>query len=214
MSLNLSEVPANDAKKFDKPLPKAGVQPARVSHVIDLGIQTRLPFKGKEKSPVHQVMITHELVTDEYSFEDKKFKHRLSMKPFNVVSKNSEMYSNSAIADYLSGIDPKDSVKGDLVKLVNTPCLATVVHVDGLGKHLGKKFANIVRVSAPPDGYTVPELSSPPVVFDFYKPDEAVWEQIPSFIQDRIKSAVDYPGSKVEALVKRLEAAAQTNETK
>ena len=207
MSLNLNSQPAQNASKnFDRPLAKAGVQPARVAEVIELGLQARPAFKGKEKSPARQVIVNHELVTDTYEVEGKKYNQRIALKPFNIVSRKSEMYGNSAIAGYLTSVDPKDNTKGDLAALANLPCLATVVHVDGMGKHAGKKFANITTVMQPPEGYPVPPLNEPATVFSWDNPTPEAWALIPTFIQEKIKTALDYKGSKVEAMVNAIVA--------
>jgi hypothetical protein len=202
MSLDLNAVPRSNRPAVDRPLPKAGAQPARVAQVIDLGVQPRAAFKGKEKSPVPQVLVNLELVTDEYEVEGKKVKHRLAPKAFNIVSRSSEMYGNSAIAGFLNDIDPSDTVKGKLMELADKPCLATVVHVAGTGKHQGRTFANISRVMQPPEGYPVPALSTPAMVFSFDTPSVEAWKSIPKFVQDKIKSALNYKGSKVEEMVK------------
>lgn len=204
MSLDLNTAPARAVRTTDRPLPKAGVQPARVAQIIDLGIQPRKAFKGKEKPPVPQVMVNIELVADEYEVEGKKVKHRLAPKDFNIVSRNSEMYTNSAIAAFLNSIDPKDTIKGKLADLGDKPCLATVVHVPGQGKYQGRTFAQITQVMQPPEGYPVPPLSAPPVVFSFDAPTEEAWKTVPNYVQEKIKNALNYKGSKVEELVNKL----------
>ncbi len=205
MSLDLNESTAKGSKFPERPLPKPGAQPARIAQVIDIGVQARPDFKGKAKSPVPQVLINIELVTDEYEFDGKKVKHRLAPKAFNIVSRSSEMYGNSAICGFLNDVDPQDSVKGKLTDLVDKPCLATVVHVAGTGKHLGRTFANIKRVMQPPEGYPVPALSTPTTVFSFDEPTAEAWATIPEFIKTKIKLALNYKGSKVEDLVKTVE---------
>jgi hypothetical protein len=206
MSLDLNTAVQSNVNRVERPLPKAGPQPARVAQVIDLGVQPRAPFKGKEKSPVPQVLVNLELVANEYEQDGKKIRHRLAPKAFNIVSRNSEMYSNSAIASFLAAIDPTDSVQGKLTELVDKPCLATVVHVAGTGKHQGRTFANISLVMSPPEGYPVPALSSPAVVFSFDNPTPEAWATLPSFIKDKIKAALNYRGSKVETMVNGLGA--------
>jgi len=204
MSLNVNTAAPQEKPRVERPLPTPGSRPARIAQVVDLGIQTRQPFKGKEKAPVHQVFINFELVTDEYEYEGKKVRHRLGPKPLNMVSKKSEFYQNSAIAEFLSGIDPADTAKGDLTLLANRPCLAVITHVDGYGKNAGRKFAAVSKVMEAPEGYPVPQLGSPAVVFTFDAPTEDAWKALPIFIQEKIKSAVNYPGSKVEAMVKSI----------
>lgn len=206
MGLDLNDVKNTNTKNSDRPLPRAGAQPARVAQIIELGVQARPAFKGKEKPPVPQVLINIELVTDEYEFEGKKFKHRIAPRALNIVGRNNEMYGNSAIAKFLSDIDPKDTVQGKLAALVDKPCLATVVHATGSGKHQGRTFANISRVMEPPEGYPVPALSAPAVVFSFDEPTEEAWKALPEFVKNKIKSALNYKGSKVEELVSKVGA--------
>jgi len=60
------------------------------------------------------------------------------------------------------------------------------------------KMTTILAVA---EGTTVADLSKPSVVFDFYEPDLAVFNAFPKFIQDTMKGAIDYPGSKLEAML-------------
>jgi hypothetical protein len=59
---------------------------------------------------------------------------------------------------------------------------------------------------SPPEGYPVPALSSPAVVFSFDNPTPEAWATLPSFIKDKIKAALNYRGSKVETMVNGLGA--------
>lgn len=205
MSLNVNDAGGSSGpSQSTRPLPTTGVRPARISQIVDLGVQPRKPYQGQEKSPIQQIFINLELVTDEYEYEGEKVRHRLGPKPFSFVSRSHKNYNNSAIADFLNGIDPKDSVKGDLAKLANRACLASIAHVDGFGQHVGKKFASITKVMEPPENYPVPELSAPAIVFSFDAPTAEAWNGIPKFLQEKIKLALNYPNSKVEALVKSL----------
>lgn len=205
MSLNVNDAGSSSgAVREQRPLPTTGVRPARVAQVVDLGVQARKPYQGQEKSPIQQIFINLELVTDEYEYEGEKVRHRLGPKPFSFVSRSHKNYGNSAIADFLAGIDPKDSIKGDLTKLANRPCLASIAHVDGFGQYVGKKFASITKVMEPPENYPVPELATPAIVFSFDAPTAEAWDAIPRFLQEKIKLALNYPGSKAEALVKSL----------
>ena len=205
MSLDINS-PTTTSVKSDRPLPKSGPQPARVAQIIDLGVQARPAFQGKEKAPVHQVYVNFELVNDTYEYEGKQVKHRIGPKPYSVVSKTSTFYGNSAISKFLSSIDPDDSIKGKLAALVDRPCYVVIAHNEGIGKHQGRKFANITQVMIAPEGLPVAQLSTPPTVFEFDNPTEDSWKAMPKFLQDKVKTALNYKGSKVEALVQTIVA--------
>lgn len=204
MSLQIPET-VNPAKSLTpRPLPKAGVQPARIAQIIDLGVQARFPYQGKEKPPVPQVFVNLELVTDEFEVDGEKIKHRLGLRPLTIISRASQHFEKSSISAFLKAVDPTNKLNGSLDKLGDTPVLATVVHVAGVGKHSGRTFANITAIMQPPENYPVPQLSSPPVVFSFDNPTREAWDLIPVFLQEKIKTALNYKGSKVEALVLKI----------
>jgi len=58
-----------------------------------------------------------------------------------------------------------------------------------------------------PEGMTVGELDTEPFYFDFYNPDEDVWQnKLWDGIRETMKKADNYHGSELEKMVLRLEA--------
>jgi hypothetical protein len=50
----------------------------------------------------------------------------------------------------------------------------------------------------PKEAAKAPELKNSPLVWGFYDPDVEVFNDFPDWIKEKIKGAVDYPGSALE----------------
>ena len=59
------------SSNFKRPDPVAvGTYPARLVQMIDLGVQTRRPYKGEAKDPIQMIRTTYELTTEFMKNED------------------------------------------------------------------------------------------------------------------------------------------------
>ena len=197
MSLKLKDMENSSRTVSKRPLPEEGSHPARVIGVIDLGVQERPPYKGKEKPPVRQVFVNFELVTSEFEDEEGEVhRHRISPRKFNVSSNE-----NSALYKFLKAIDPHDTINGDLAKLLNKACLVQVVHAKVSYDGQDRTYANVAGVSLPPKGFEIPAAESELQCFDFDDPDIKVFQSLPEFLQEMIKNAVNFEGSKLQKLL-------------
>jgi hypothetical protein len=96
--------------------------------------------------------------------------------------------------------DAKGEYDGDWSQLIGAPCMVTVVVDEGKGKNAGKKYENVAAVTAmrPKEAAKAPALVNPSKLFDFYNPDMEVFNKLPQWLQDKMKSAVDFGGSALE----------------
>jgi hypothetical protein len=111
----------------------------------------------------------------------------------------------SALMKFMASIDPTGSSGGDLVKLLNTPVLLTIVHnkVERDGDTL--TYANITGLLPVPDGFPVGPLMSTPFAFDTMAPDVEALKSMPKYLREKIAGSVGYKGSVCEAAIVLVE---------
>lgn len=197
MALNASTVPMPKSAGVPQEPIEIGSHFARLVQVIDLGLHAN--NFDPTKSPSRKINLTYELVTvymkDADGNEDET-------KPRWV---GEEMALCSLAADLakstkrINALDPKMEYKGDITKMINTPCIVTIAH--NKSKDGTKVYSNVSNVSPAPKGIPVPELKNTPRVFDLDNPDLEVFQQLPTFIQEKIKTNLEFKGSKLDALL-------------
>jgi hypothetical protein len=188
-----------------------GTYPARLVQVLLLGVQPQRPYKGEEKPPKLEIMLTYEFLDEFMKDEDgddleDKPRWLSETLPFN----NLEADLAKSTKRYYA-LDPNTEHGGDWSQLVETACMVTVIQNEGQGKNAGRFYENIAGVSSmrPKEAAKAPALKNPPKVFDFYEPDMTIFLSLPQWLQDKMKGAVDFGGS---ALEKALKAGPQDEE--
>jgi hypothetical protein len=211
MTLNANNLPRNKAKgRVQQPPLEAGVaHAARLVQVIDLGLQAQRPYKGNVKEPRHSLYVTYEFshifLVDEKGEENKELPRWIS-EEFALFP----LVSDRAVSTkrYLA-FDPRETEKGDWAKLLGAPCSLLVVNNPDQNDKT-RVFSNVGNVTPAPrmPGYVQPELVNEPVVFDLDAPDVEVFKTLPEFLQNKIKSNLNYQGSKLQALLGETETVA------
>ncbi len=173
------------SQKTVEPL-EAGTYPARISAVVDLGMQERPAWQGQEKPPCAMVWLQYTFPGEEYIDPEKGAtgEPRVLSEYFPMFSRTVER-SKSSIR--LTRIDPANKIGSDFSQLAGQAVQVTVVHNPGRGKHEGRVFANVADVTAPMKGVDVPDLETEPVVFDTDAFDQSVFEGLPDYIKDKIE---------------------------
>lgn len=200
MTRNANDVPGGGSSAAPKELLAPGNYPARVVQVIFQGVQTQKPYQGKEKPPIDEVRVTYELSEEFMKDEDGNIledKPRWVSERFPFHNLKAERAKSTL---RLRTIDPSNTSEGDWSKLLGMPCQVCIVNNPGKGKNTGKTFENVGDVSGAVNlkGYTQPELVNAPVYFDPQDEehcDVEVFRSFPEFLQETIKSALDYEGS-------------------
>lgn len=210
--LNAKKVPGGGPR----PDPvEPGTYPARLVQVITLGVQKQRPYKGEEKSPALELHLTYEFLDEFLKDEDGndiEDKPRWLSETMPFRNLNSERAKSTK--RYFA-LDPDVEHDGDWGELIGKPCMVTIINNEGKGANAGRIFDNIDSVSSmrPKEAAKAPELVNPPKVFDFYNPDLEVWDKLPEWMQDKMKSAVDFEGSDLEeALDNRGDNPTETEE--
>ena len=198
MALNANKVSYGSNSKRPEVL-EVGNYPARVSQVLDMGLQPQRPYQGQEKPPAYELMITYELGTEflkDDDGNDDETKPRWVSETFPMFSLKSEKAKSTK--RYLS-LDPQVKFKGDFSQLVGAPCLVAIVNNEN--KTTGVVYNNVGGVTLPIKGMAVPELVNPSRVFDMDDPDMEVFNALPEWIQGRMKENLEFAGSKLSKLL-------------
>ena len=174
---------------------------ARVVQVIDLGVQPQRPFKGQDKPPAHEIMVTYELVTEFMKDDDG---NDLEDKP-RWISETFPIYDLSVdrakcTKRYLA-LDAKKEHDGDWSMVVGKPCTVTIVLNPGKGDHAGKTFTNIGNVTPAMKGIPVPELVNDTKVFSLEEPDKDVFDSLPDWLQEKVENNLEFAGSPLDKLL-------------
>ena len=199
MTLNANKVPFSGGSRAE-PL-EPGNYPARVVQVLDLGLQAQRPYEGQEKAPAYEIMVTYELGT-EFMVDDDgnpdETRPRWVSERFALYPLASDRAKST---NRYKVLDPKIKYEGDWSQLIGAPCLVAVVN--NKNKHTGKVYNNVGGISAPIKGMDVPELVNEGVTFDLSTGDTKTFKALPEWIQELIKSNLEFKGSAFEsALIK------------
>ena len=202
MGLNAKNAPRKGGD-FKRELLEAGTYPTRLVGVADMGLQYQRPYQGQEKEPVNEIMLTYEF-SDEFMKDadgtDQEDKPRFlsEIMPFHNLGADK---AKSTLR--YKALDPDITLDGDWLKLLGTPCNVTVVlntyKKDGQERTV-EKIAGISAMRKK-DADKLPELVNEARFFDLDKPDLAIFKAYPEWIQEKIKSNLNYQGSPLEALL-------------
>lgn len=201
MTFNAKKLPAAAASDRKRPDPlDSGSYPARVVQMVILGVQASRPYKGEEKPPRLTIRITYEMLDEFMKDEegnDLDDKPRWLSEEFPFMSLKADLAKSTK--RYFA-LDPDDKADGDWSKLIGAPCVVTIVQEADKRPGNDRIYEKVANVSAmrPKEAAKAPELKNPPLVWDFYNPDLDVFKNFPDWVQEKIKSAVDYPGSALE----------------
>lgn len=203
MSLNARKIPSTGGggKKFDAPVLEPGGYPARLVQILAMGLQPQRPYKGEEKPPQYELMVTYELL-DEFLEDDEG--NPIEDKP-RWISETFPMYSLEAdlakSTKRYCALDPQLEFDGDWAQLIGAPCVVNLVQNKSVTN--GKTYNNVSAVSTmrAKEAKVAPSLVNPPKVFDISEPDAEVFWSLPDWIKDKMKANLEYAGSALEALV-------------
>jgi hypothetical protein len=178
-------------------LPQAGPRKAYFNRYIHAGTHTVPGFEGAPAQDKPQVIMGWELVED---MTDEDTPRPMWVKPFgngNINDFNNEKAKKTRwLTNMFLEFDPENDDPKDYL---GRGCRVIIKHNQGKGKFSDRTFANLVDLRDY-DG-ELPPISQPPVFFDFYNPTPESLDKLFPWEIDYLKEAVDYPGSKLEALL-------------
>jgi hypothetical protein len=207
--LNAKNVPMNGGGgKKRPPVLEPGGYPARLVQVILLGLQKQRPYQGQEKPPALEMYLTYELLDEFLKDEDD---NDIEDKP-RWISETLPFYNldveRAKSTQRYYALDPNEEAGGDWGELLGAPCVVNIINAEGKGKNAGRMYENIDSIATirPKEAAKAPALVNPTKVFDFYNPDVEVFKALPEWLQTKIKEAVDFEGSDLEAALEQAPA--------
>lgn len=182
------------AAKSIPPFP-VGTYPARLISIIEVGKQVT-KFNGKVTGDAFQVILTFEVPSLRLDTEEGSKPRVISTFPKNFTLRKGK---GSGIGDIFRAIDNKfDEDTTTPNSLLGKTCSIVIA--------AGSKpeYTNLSSVAGAIHGLAVGEAENPLTYFDFDNPTEETFSAVPRFIvkKDFIE-ALDFPGSKTEAFVKK-----------
>jgi hypothetical protein len=196
MALNARKIKSK-SKFIEQPILAVDNYPARVAQIIDLGLQSGGEWKGEKKPPVNKIYITYELVDafmvdkDGAELEDKPL---WKSEDLNLLSPDMDM---AKCNKRYQAIDPAAVFDYDWSQLLGQPCSVLTVHKESKGKtycNVGSVVPYVVSKRNP----ELPELKNEGKMFTLDEPDMNVFGALPEWLQERIKSNLEFKGSPLD----------------
>lgn len=191
MSLKANQKVSSSKKSY--PVLAKGTYPARVVQIVDLGVQQEHQYPsdkplywtpdGKKVPEETGNPVLQPRVFINFEFPTKLFDYDGEQKPYWVGKEftvSNDDRSNMYALMEAAGLDP---VNGNIGSLLDKTVQATIGETSG-----GK--AKVTTITAVMEGITVPELVNTPVLFDLDEFDTAVYENLPSWLKDKIDNRV------------------------
>ncbi len=180
----------------NRPIPDEGVVPARLAYIIEVGEHEQGEFGVKDQVFLHYTLPTRIIPEGEY--EGKQFMIRTA--PLrNSVSEKAALWKHRIV------LAPEGNETHE--ELLTKAAFLTITHNEVKRSGTTTKYANITNVSGVPEGMEVGDSDVTPFYFDYDNPDADIWtDRLWDQIREKIQESLNYEGSKVELMVKHLDA--------
>ncbi len=204
MALNAKKIPNTNSGPKAPPI-DPGSYPGRTVQIIDLGLQPQRPYKGEEKKPAYEIMVTYELV-DEFlkdeEGEDILDKPRWISETFPFHSLEADRAKSTA---RYYALDPNSTYEGDWTQLGDIPCMVNVIQNKGSGKNEGKVFNNIASVSSmrPKEAARLAPLVNDVKIVSLDDEDVEGFLSLPDWIREKIEGGLEFEGTVLARALKR-----------
>jgi hypothetical protein len=171
------------------PIP-AGNYVARCYSMIDLG--TREEEILGQKKVVHKVRITFELPTELKVFNPEKGEQPCVISKEFTLSMNEKANLRAFLTSWRGkAFTDEEASAFDVTKLLGVPCLLNIIHKQGR-KDPSKVFDEIASATPIPKGMVCPPQVNPTFEFSINEFDQAKFESMPNFLQEKIKGSDEY----------------------
>lgn len=173
-------------KKID-----AGVFPARVYSVIDLGTQ-KGSFNGKDKMK-RKIRVVWEFPTKKAVFDEAKGEQPFVLANEYTLSLFDTAPLRTDVENWLGRpLTPQELAEGyDVANLIGTTGLAQVQHQAGVNDAT-KTFAVIASLMPLPEGMVCPPAVNPVANVEMEDWKTSKFDALPEFVQKKIKNSVEW----------------------
>lgn len=163
-----------------------GTHIARVYQLVEIGtIQTNMVDNDGNKKIAHQIRIGFELPGEMREFNGEQ-------KPM-VISKDYtlSMHEKSSLRNLINalvgngGLTDAEAANFDVHEIIGMTCMVNVIHSES-------GYANIQGHVPMPKGMQAPASFNPPMVLTYEKWNPEIFEKLPTFITDKMKTSKEY----------------------
>jgi len=175
--------------------------PARLVQLVLMGLQPSRPYNGQPKPPKERMYVafelSHEFMKDENGNDDPT-KPRWVGEDFAFLNLTADRATSTL---RYNALDPAGQFGGEWLQLGGAPCQVTLTkepRKDGKGD---TNYVGHVSPAAEFPGYTQPPLVNDVRIFDLDAPDLTIFNSLPKWLQDRIKTNLNYAGSPLAVLL-------------
>lgn len=180
MAFNANEAPKNNTK-FAREVLEEGLYPAVLARVIEVGDQ-------EDKYGVKtKVVLAFTIPSQSIEIDGEKKQKMMMTFPLNQTSN-----PDSTLMKYMKAFGG-----ATWEEVLNKPCMIEISHKTVKGE-VRDNITNVVKAMA---GMSIPAPDCDTYIFDFENPSKDVWDKLSEYRQGQIRDAVNYPGSKVEAML-------------
>ena len=170
-----------DRAKPKAPPVEPGAYPAVCIGIIDLGEQ----YSEKFKSYSNKVQIVWELPTETIEVDGKQEPRQLS-KEFTISASKKGNLRGFLSSWNSKAYSDEEFLELDLFDQIGRACQVNVV-LNETGE-----YSNVESAIPLMKGYPVPQSSTPPIRWDMDKWDDAVFQALPEWVQEKIKKSTQY----------------------
>jgi len=167
-----------------KPVP-AGTHVAICTLVADMGVQPSQKWRPKE-----QVYIRWELPNEITSWKDSDGNEKTGPMVIGkkyTISTSEKANLRSDLESWRGRLFTEEEIKGfDIKNILGKACMLGVAH----NVTKDKTYANITAVMGLPKGTPVPSPSVTPLAYDLDNHNQAVFEKLPSWLQEAISGRI------------------------
>ena len=182
---------------------RVGPHVALLTGVIDVGLQEGGSYKGVAKAPCQKLVMLFELTDDTVEIDGVVSNRRYS------TTVNAKSGEKATLTKLVNALDPTGVAQGDLTKLIGHGCILSLKSEPGV--EAGKTFIKLDTAMPLMPGMVAPAITLPRLIFDTSEPDLATWDMLVPWMQEKVKSAINYNGSQLQSLIAKYEADKATN---
>jgi len=169
-------------------LPPTGAHVARCVQVIDLGTQ-KDTYMGKPKI-IRKVRIGWELPNEKAIFNEERGEEPFMCGADYTLSLNERANLRHILESWRGKEFSAEELKGfDLKVLVGKACMVTILHKKSASN---KNYAVVTTVTPVPKGMEVPKATLPKLSYDIEMGKNHVFDQLPEWIQNKIKTSEEF----------------------
>lgn len=173
-----------------------GVYTAISSMFIDLGMQVNEKFNKTQR----KFMLVWDIIGEEIEINGKMFTRTISREYSYVLGDKSNLKRD--LQAWRGKPFTQEELDGfDLTNIMNKPCQLQIIKEE----KNGNVYNNISSIMSLAKGVTIEPLTDVKI-FDIEKQESfALWEFIPSWIQEKIKKALNFESSGLKIFVDQYE---------